>query len=473
MKAMWAWLAVFMLVGCLESNPQPSPGQPDTGGWTAADTAEPGGIDVLLEGDITPAPAEDTAAADVAVPEVTSDDTVTDLPTDDLCTPDCLDKECGDDGCGGICGTCPPCPSTECGVNHLCVATCEPLCQGKFCGDDGCGCPCGECAGGETCTPQGQCVPAATCTPEGQVLGLDPCCEGLEPRLQMVQDTADCPDEDGACCYSCQSTDPATWTCEEPGAGLNPCSSHEVLCHVDPDMDGVPSEADNCPTVPNPSCAEVDGDGIGDECDPDIDGDGVANELDCAPWDPAVFPGAANDPFNLVDDDCDGDRDDGDPAAPFPCYDDWIPSEDDNCPLLCNVDQQDLDGDGYGDPCDEDVDGDGALNEQDCSVYSWQIHPGAEELCNGVDDDCDGAIDEDCPCMQEFVSFIDPFPWLACCPGLVAAQACWPESGPECEDLTCLFECSCLQPLGFVCIPCGDGTCDDSESVCTCPEDCA
>ena len=457
MKVMWVWGTMCLLVGCLESNPQPSPGQPDTPGWIAADIADRGGLDVHGgRGDATPAPAEDAA-----VPDLASADGVTDLTAADV-IPDQLPVDVIPDQL-------PVDVIPDQSDEDICV----PNCLGKECGDDGCGGSCGECAEGETCLVQGQCGPGGSCTPEGHVYSSNPCCVGLEPRLQMVQGAADCPAEDGACCYSCQHTDPATWTCEEPTAGLTPCSSHGVMCHVDPDMDGIPTEADNCPTVPNPSCAEVDGDGIGDECDPDIDGDGVPNALDCDPWDPAVFPGAANDPWNLVDDDCDGDRDDGDPAAPWPCYDDWIPTEDDNCPLLCNMDQMDLDGDGYGDPCDQDVDGDGVLNEQDCAVYNMLIHPGAAEACNGVDDDCDGTIDEDCPCIQEFVSFIDPFPWFACCPGLVPAQACWPASGPECEDLTCLFECSCLQPLGFVCVPCGDGNCDESETVCTCPEDCA
>jgi hypothetical protein len=51
----------------------------------------------------------------------------------------------------------------------------------------------------------------------------------------------------------------------------------------DGDKDGVPDFADNCPAVSNPSQSDLDGDKLGDACDPDQDGDGVPNEHDPAP----------------------------------------------------------------------------------------------------------------------------------------------------------------------------------------------
>ncbi|MBW2255036.1 MAG: hypothetical protein JRI25_10615 [Deltaproteobacteria bacterium] len=44
---------------------------------------------------------------------------------------------------------------------------------------------------------------------------------------------------------------------------------------------------------------------------------------------------------------------------------------------------------------DLDSDGDGTVYADDCDDEDADVHPGASETCNGVDDDCDGTIDED------------------------------------------------------------------------------
>jgi hypothetical protein len=45
-----------------------------------------------------------------------------------------------------------------------------------------------------------------------------------------------------------------------------------------------------------------------------------------------------------------------------------------------------------------DGDQDGYTDDVDCDDEDDSVHPGAPEQCNGVDDDCDGDIDEECPC---------------------------------------------------------------------------
>jgi hypothetical protein len=49
-----------------------------------------------------------------------------------------------------------------------------------------------------------------------------------------------------------------------------------------------------------------------------------------------------------------------------------------------------------------DADGDGTCAPEDCDDGNPGTHPGAAEACgNALDDDCDGATDEDCGCMDE------------------------------------------------------------------------
>ncbi len=55
----------------------------------------------------------------------------------------------------------------------------------------------------------------------------------------------------------------------------------------------------------------------------------------------------------------------------------------------------------------EDDDGDGASALVDCDDTNADILPGAEELCNGIDDDCSGDIDEDATDAQTFNADFD------------------------------------------------------------------
>ncbi len=102
---------------------------------------------------------------------------------------------------------------------------------------------------------------------------------------------------------------------------------------------------------------------------------------------------------------------------------DEICQGDDNCPLIANPDQADRDDDGVGDVCDncpdvanggqEDSDADGIGDE--CDPYNCA--PTGEEVCDGVDNDCDESTDEGNPGGDEVCDTDEPG---ACASGLGA-----------------------------------------------------
>ncbi|MCP4806565.1 MAG: hypothetical protein GY913_01110 [Proteobacteria bacterium] len=109
----------------------------------------------------------------------------------------------------------------------------------------------------------------------------------------------------------------------------------------------------------------------------DLDGDGYARaEGDCNDEDAAVFPNA-EESCNAVDDDCDQEIDEG-----------WE-----------HLWYLDSDGDGYGDPATEVDSCEQPQNYLptggDCADDDSDRFPGADETCNGLDDDCDGQADDD------------------------------------------------------------------------------
>ncbi len=129
----------------------------------------------------------------------------------------------------------------------------------------------------------------------------------------------------------------------------------------------------------------------------DFDGDGVYYSEDCNDFDPGVYPGNEEIPYNAVDDDCD-------PATP----DDDIDGDGFNVDTDCddmnaevNPDQIEMVYNGIDDDCDpatldDDLDGDGFNVDIDCDDENADINPDALEIAyNNLDDDCDPATPDD------------------------------------------------------------------------------
>jgi Zn-dependent metalloprotease len=160
----------------------------------------------------------------------------------------------------------------------------------------------------------------------------------------------------------------------------------------DPDDDGdrIPDSRDNCPQDRNPRQTDRDGDSRGDVCDSDLDGDGDANDVDNCPRTP-----------NANQRDTDGDGigevcDDND--------NDWVMNSRDNCPESSNTDQADLDGDGLGDVCDGDDDDDTIQDRWDnCPRVANRTQYNSDgdrwgdacDNCPGFDSDELSDLDED------------------------------------------------------------------------------
>jgi hypothetical protein len=210
--------------------------------------------------------------------------------------------------------------------------------------------------------------------------------------------------------------------CDDTDTAVNPASA-EVCDGVDNDCDGTVDED----TAADASVwyADADGDGFGDAASAlsscSAPSGYVADGDDCDDTNAAVSPSAL-ELCNGLDDDCDGDVD-----------------EDSSLDVLTWY--ADADGDGFGDAGAAVVDCDQPAgyvdDDQDCDDTDAAVSPDGMEVCDGVDNDCDGTIDEDSAADAptwyadaDGDGYGDPDVWAVACEGGIGTV----DNGDDCDD---------------------------------------
>ena len=273
--------------------------------------------------------------------------------------------------------------------------TCDQGCpQGSLCIETADGAACAQDCADSDCPEGLLCVGLGAdklCVDRNARLCM-PCLKDADCQVPYLFDQFRCGESSGGggsyCTVNCDYyfACPAGYICQDRGFGQE-CFPKEGQCTCSP-LAGLMGAMTDC-SVSNEfgTCSGIVGctpsgltpcnaavpDDEGDPCsggqvvepDLDTDDDGVLDKDDCQPEDPNVYPGAL-ELCNNKDDDCDGEIDE---------------------------DLGDSDGDGQADCVDADDDDDGTPDEDDCAPLDASIHPGVLEICTGKDDNCDGNKD--------------------------------------------------------------------------------
>ena len=329
----------------------------------------------------------------------------------DRCTVDA----CSDGACTAtavLCDDADPCTTDGCDPDsgecaHVpIVCDDHDACTDDVCDPDAGGCvhPEIDCEDGDLCTLN-DCHPISGCGAVVACVDEDPCTHDH------------CDASSGACSHPpiCVSASPCEAASCHPVTGA--CSYAPVDCD-----DHDPCTVDSCSALTD-GCAntlatpDTDQDDLPDICDDDDDGDGDLDLFDCEPLDPAFHRDAA-EICDGLDNDCDGmsDADDWDDIQGG-----YLSSDQPGCGTQIGacagaVKPARLCVDGAWWPCD-----DAAYQQHDARYQADH-----ERLCDLVDNDCDGATDEDFELVLLDGSPVwtvgDPCGVGACLGGVVACQ---------------------------------------------------
>jgi hypothetical protein len=226
--------------------------------------------------------------------------------------------------------------------------------------------------------------------------GADEQCDGVDNNCDGEIDEA-------------TAVDAVTWYVDADGDGYGDPATSTVACDAPAGYGADSTDCDDSNADEHPGAIEVC-DGDDDNCDGVVD---EATAADAGTWyadtdtdgygNPATATVSCDAPAGFVADASDCDDTD---ETEFPGADERCDGDDDDCDGEVDEDSAvdaatwygDTDGDGYGDAgnalvaCTAPV-GFGS-DARDCDDADAAIHPGADEVCNGVDDNCDGDVDE-------------------------------------------------------------------------------
>jgi len=272
----------------------------------------------------------------------------------------CFPTVTGDATCAELYACVVACPSADLGCREDCRDTGTAAAQEAFglmldCWSERCGAIIDDdawnaCIDSECADEQVACFPLADCDIRG---GDCPAGTACYPTVLGVND-----------CFPSDGLDVGAECDPEVAGNTLGCGDGAVCVSIDGDAHCLQmclGEGD-CPPAERCNTPVFEGlDDVGVCLCRDDDGDGVCAPRDCDDTDPARHPDAREVCDNRIDEDCDGQTDEG-------------------CVVPCT-----------------DLDRDGVCEESDCDDSDPSRFPNATEACaNDVDDDCDGQTDEGC-----------------------------------------------------------------------------